>query len=284
MRLSSVIRRAKRAMQVDRQPAKTDLHGDFATWNAARAASTGYDSESILEKTRLAVLRVTKGQAAFERDSLAFDQIEHNWPVLSAVMFGAARSSGNLNVVDVGGSLGSTYFQMKAFLDELEAVQWNIIEQPRHVEVGKTWFEGRELRFFSSLEECLGSARPKVALLSSVLQYLEEPESTLSTVFASDVDTVIVDRTPFWDGDRHRLCVQVVPAHIYEASYPSWIFSRRQFDSHVPGDWHKLATFPCSDSLSGPVELTYEGMILVRKTSIRESGMRNSFPPAVDQS
>ncbi len=38
---------------------------------------------------------------------------------------------------------------------------------------------------------------------------------------------MIIDRTPMSDQSHDRLCIQHVPAHIYKASYPCWIFSHQ---------------------------------------------------------
>ena len=113
------------------------LSGDYHSWDEAMAASTGYDSESILDKTRTSLLKVKNGEAAYERDSVLFDEIEYAWPMLAGLMWVAARCGGTLNVLDFGGSLGSTYFQNRAFLSALPQVRWNIVEQSRHVETGK---------------------------------------------------------------------------------------------------------------------------------------------------
>jgi putative methyltransferase (TIGR04325 family) len=72
-------------------------------------ASTGYDSEIILEKTRDALLKVKNGEAAYERDSVLFDEIQYAWPLLTSLMWVAAQAKGILNVLDFGGSLGTTY-------------------------------------------------------------------------------------------------------------------------------------------------------------------------------
>ena len=47
--------------------------GNYSSWAEARANSTGYDSEVILNKTKDALLKVKRGEAAYERDSVTFD-------------------------------------------------------------------------------------------------------------------------------------------------------------------------------------------------------------------
>ncbi len=56
------------------------LSGDYRSWDEAMTASTGYDSGIILEKTKAALLKVKNGEAAYERDSVLFDEIQYAWP------------------------------------------------------------------------------------------------------------------------------------------------------------------------------------------------------------
>lgn len=239
------------------------LSGNYASWGEALAASTGYDSDLILEKTRVALLKVKNGEAAYERDSVLFDAIEYAWPVLAGLMWVAAQNKGRLNVLDFGGSLGSTYFQNRGFLASLPDVHWNIVEQPKHVEVGKAWFGNEQLHFYTDIASCLAETQPNVVLLSSVLQYLEDPYVILKQILELPSDYVILDKTPFWTGAADRLCLQTVPPEIYPASYPSWIFSQAHFYAHL-GDWQTMVMFDNPDKIRGPVDFAYQGAILVR--------------------
>ena len=241
------------------------LTGDYPSWQAAMKDSTGYDSGIILEKTRAALLKVKNGEAVYERDSVLFDEIQYSWPLLVALMWVAARSNGNLNVLDFGGSLGSTYFQNRAFFADLYEVRWNIVEQEQHVEAGKKWFEDDRLKFYASLEACLAATRPKVILLSGVLQYLPDPYGLLDRLSTLPCETLIIDRTPFFDGSTDRLCVQHVPAEIYPATYPSWIFSLEHLRAYCKEHWDIVAEFDGFDQLPAPVAAIWKGMIGVKR-------------------
>jgi len=225
---------AKR-LRGDGKGSEYGLSGDYHSWDEAKAASTGYGSAAILEKTRAALLKVKKGEAVYERDSILFDEIQYTWPLLAGLMWAAARAGGRLNVLDVGGSLGSTYFQNRAFLARLPAVRWNVVEQPAHVREGRRSFEDASLKFYESIAECLAHTAPNVVLLSSVLQYLERPYDLLAEVLALSCDCVIIDRTPFHSGDSDRLCVQRIDPAIFDASYPMWTFSPGRFREALGG-------------------------------------------------
>jgi putative methyltransferase (TIGR04325 family) len=244
------------------------LSGDYRSWDEAMAASTGYDSDIILEKTRVALMKIKHGEAAYERDSVLFDEIQYAWPLLTGLMWTAAHCGGTLNVLDFGGSLGSTYFQNRIFLSALPQVRWNIVEQSRHVETGRTWFEDDHLRFYMDIADCLADTQPNVVVLSGVLQYLEHPYAIFESILRLPCDCVIIDRTPFWAGPKDRLCVQTVPPDIYPASYPSWIFSKDRFFSKLKEGWKIMTTFDNIDRLNGPIDFSYQGALLDHNTNL----------------
>jgi putative methyltransferase (TIGR04325 family) len=243
--------------------------GNFCTWDEARCASTGYDSAIILEMTKAALLKVKNGEAVYERDSVLFNEIQYSWPLLAGFMWVAAQSKGRLNVLDFGGSLGTSYYQNRVFFRDLSEVRWNIIEQPAHVNVGKEWFEDDILKFFPDIETCLSDTQPNVILLSGVLQYLENPYELLDKLLSLPVEYIIIDRIPFLEGSKDRLCVQHVPSSIYPASYPVWIFSEQVFLLYIQErKFEPVAEFQGFDDINAPVRTVWKGMILKRKKII----------------
>jgi putative methyltransferase (TIGR04325 family) len=248
-----------------KKSSEISLTSNYASWNEASAESVGYDSEIILNKTKEALLKVKHGEAVYERDSVLFDEIQYAWPLLAGLMWVAAQSSGRLNVLDFGGSLGSTFFQNRAFLDGLPEVRWNIVEQQEHVKVGKEYFENDCLKFYNSIRACLAETQPNVAILSSVLQFLEYPYKILNDILNMGCNHVIIDRTPFWDGPTDSLCVEHVPPSIFSASVPSWIFSKSRICSEIQKRGFKVVNeFASLDRLKGPVDIQCKGMIIVR--------------------
>lgn len=248
----------------------TDLTGDYSSWNEALKSSAGYyGSEVILEKTKAALLKVKNGEAIYERDSVLFDEIQYAWPVLTGLMWVAAQSGGRLNVLDFGGSLGTTYYQNHAFLRDLPKIRWNIIEQLGHVKVGKEYFEDEVLKFYPNIETCLSETKPNVILFSGVLQYLENPYEMLNKMLDLPCHFIIIDRTPFWDGSTERLCVHHVPPNIYPASFPTWIFSEEKFLKYIQKrDFEIIAKFQDMEVINAPVHTVWKGMILKRKNLI----------------
>ena len=208
--------------------------GDFRSWEEARAASTGYDDPAILQRVIAATRKVVSGEAAYERDSVSFDHVEYSVPLLACLLYAASRLGNRLNLVDIGGSLGSTYRQNRRFLSHLSELRWSIVEQPHFVAAGKAEFETEELRFYETIATCATASSPRVALLSSVLPYIEKPYELLAAVFEGALELVIVERTPFFlERKSERVTVEHVPPEIYPASYPAWFFDLETFRSFV---------------------------------------------------
>ena len=122
--------------------------GNYVTWDEALAETTGYDSRVILEKVKASTLKVKSGEAVYERDSVLFDEMKYSWPILAGLLKIAIQYGNFLELIDFGGSLGSSYFQNRAFLGKAVAVKWHVVEQHQFVECGKRYFENEELKFF----------------------------------------------------------------------------------------------------------------------------------------
>lgn len=230
----------------------TQFDDTAGSWEAAQAQSSGYDANEILSQVQTSTEAVLRGQAAFERDGVAFDSPEFRWPVLAGLL-GVAAREGAMRVLDFGGSLGSIYWQHRKFFTGID-VSWGVVEQPEFVTTGKG-LDQNSIDFYSSLNNYLQSEKPNVILLSSVLQYLENPAQVLGELLQTPANTLIVDRTPMSDAPSNVPCVQRVPKHIYSGSYPAWIFSRSWLRNQLTG-WKIVAEF---DGIE-PVGVTKNGL------------------------
>jgi putative methyltransferase (TIGR04325 family) len=234
-------------------------HGKYQDWNAAKKKVDGYDSKVILEKVKASTLKVKEGKAAYERDSVLFDNIQYSFPVLSGLMWISALNNGRINVLDFGGSLGSTYFQNRLFLDTLSEVNWCIVEQPDFVKAGIENFSSNRMHFFYSVEECLKSYKIDVILLSSVLQYLEDPYGFLDMIKTLQCKYLIIDRTPFIKG-KDRLTIQRVNPKIYKGGYPCWFFNESDFVSYISSSFEIITEFSSMDKAN--ISSDFKGFIL----------------------
>lgn len=242
--------------------------GGWASWDEAAAASRGYDDGAILDRVVSATREVVAGRAAFERDSVLFDHGQPPFQLLAPLLRHALRHGSRLDVVDFGGSLGSTYRQCHPFLPALETLRWHVIEQAPFVDAGRREFSAGPLGFHLDFESLPPAAAPRLLLASSVLQYLPRPLHLLRGLQGHGIDTLVLDRTPVWDGSEDRACVQHVPRRIYDASYPCWILSRQILLEHLSQDWRLVCEFDCPEgrheASNGPA-FEFKGFVWERR-------------------
>ncbi len=240
-------------------------HGNYSTWELASKKCSGYNENSILEKVKNSTYQVKNGIVPYERDSVLFDKIEFSYELSTSLMWVAAINKGNLKVLDYGGSLGSSYYQNKIFLDTLNTLSWCIIEQPNFVEVGNEFFADEKLHFFNSLEECLELHNVNIVILSSVLQYLENPYWVLNQINKANIKYVCIDRTPFIRG-KDRITIQKVNPKIYEARYPCWFFNKLKFVNFFKNDYELIFEFDAIDNAN--IKSEFKGFLFKKKETI----------------
>lgn len=238
------------------------FEGSFPGWAEASQRATGYDTESIFARVLDATLKVKRGEAVFERDSVLFFEPEYAWPALTGLMWAAAQNNGNLNVLDYGGALGSSYFQHRKLLGTLPELRWNVIEQKHYVEAGKKYVQDETLKFYESLEACLLDQQPNAVLLSSVLQYVDDPEATVDVLVRAHPSIIILDRTIVNDSTITRHYVQHVSGTIYPASYACRSLSERRLIEWFSPDYQLVSAFPSLDFPAlGLIDSMFKGFI-----------------------
>ncbi len=247
----------------ERRFRRVRFEGDFASWGDARAASTGYDSAAILQRVLEGARAVRDGRAAFERDGVLFPEPALVWTMVACLLQEAARAGGRLNVLDFGGSLGSSYFQHRPFWRGAFPVRWAVVEQAMFVEAGQREFTNGELSFHPDIASAVRAAQPTVALLSGVVGWIEHPHQLLEQIVGLDLEAIVLDRNPIIAGDRDLLTVQHVPAQIGVASYPAWLLSRTGLLRHFEEKYELRAEFESTDLPSGPA--VFRGFYFVRR-------------------
>lgn len=217
----------------------TVFEGNYPSWDAAAAATNGYFDPSILERTREATRQARDNPRLFERDSVILQRPEYPLETLAALLYVAHCAHGRLDVIDFGGALGSSYFQLRSFLAPLVQVRWTVVEQTHYVECGQREFTDGRLCFQPTVRSAVTAAQPQVLLLSGVLQYLPDPRPMLRKLLAEEIEFALLDRTAFHRGNQDRLTVQRNPPSIYPASYPAWFFTETAFLTLIL-DTHEL--------------------------------------------
>jgi len=239
--------------------------GEYDSWKKASAQCHGYDAEEILTKVLESTLKVKSGEAVYERDSVTFDRVEYSWPVTAELMWVAARNKGRLNVLDFGGSLGSSYFQNVKFLTTLPEVTWNVIEQAHYVKAGQLHIQDQQLRFYETIDKCLVENKPNIILLSGVLQYLPEPKTIIESLLNIGADAIIIDLTIVNNSASDRIYIQNVPKSIYSASYPCRSLSEKILNDTLKDNYHLIEDFrSLSFSALAQIDSVYKGYIYRR--------------------
>lgn len=240
MELTSIIKIAVRRLLTS----KYSWRGDYVSWKDASLHCSGYDSNQIIEKVKIATAKVRNNEAVYERDSVIFDRVYYSWPLLSVLMWVSALNKGKLNVIDFGGSLGSSYFQNKLFLDTIDQVRWSIVEQRSFVKHGSELMQDDRLKFFYTLKDAVeASGPPDILLVSCTLPYIEDPYSFLLEMVQYKIPYFVLDNTPFNYKDRDRITIQKVHPSIYEASYPCWLLNFDKVIKTIEKSYEIIADF-----------------------------------------
>ena len=234
----------------------------YATWSEASSAAVGYAESSILDKVVRATRDVRDGRAQFERDGVTFQAPNINSRLVAALLRAVALNSGRLHVIDFGGSLGSTWWQHRQWLDGLDRLSWEVVEQAHFVEAGKREFEVGPLRFRNSLAECSAAPGESIIVLSIVLNYLEDPWQLLQQMSACGLRSIFLDRTGLVENRQTQLAVQHVPRSIYDGSYPCWLFNREDLLRGFEHAYSLKCEWECDDL--SPEGVRFAGMYLER--------------------
>lgn len=247
--LPAVVVRALRTLGHADAPPARPVSRAYPTWDAAAAACQGYDAHDILARAEAATQLVLSGRAEFERDTVAFQQMEYPFAVLAGLLHAAAASqSAPFNVLDFGGSLGGTYRQCRAFLGGAARLQWAVVEQEHVARAGRARYANDELNFYGQIAEAATAHPPAVVLASSSIQYLRDPHAALAALARTSAHHFIIERTPLVDGKADRVVAQQVPPEIYPGSYPCWVLSRERVLQSIGPGWDVLADYACADA------------------------------------
>lgn len=257
------------------------LSGDFVSWAeakeyVAREYGSGYAADNILEQVLAAIQEVRLGRAVFERDGCLFYEQEYNYPFLAALFYSLndclSTRGGHVDILDFGGSLGSTFFQNRKLLAPFSC-RWHIVEQPHFVQTGRA--NVPEITFHESVEAYMENGESTdVLLLSGVLQYFDQPYTYLERMLSCGFKYILMDRTFFNDRepDKDRLTVQTVPPVIYSAAYPAWLLSGRRVGERIEQtgyekvmQWESLDKMPVEEANGRRWTLPSLGILWKRK-------------------
>jgi len=227
------------------------FRGHYRSWPEALAASEGYDDPAILTRVVQAARLAREGTGKWDRDGVVFDQQAFNEPLLEALRV-VAQDSRRLDVIDLGGSLGSTWWQHRDAFGSVP-VRWLVVEQAHYVRAGKE-FQNEVLGFCGSLDEAVGLNGSQVFLCSGALQYLDDPWAMLGRIVDLGFRHVVLDRVPLVRSGVTRLAIQTNPPGLGGRSYPIWLLNERELLGRLEGRYSIMRTWPGFDRLSSEVD------------------------------
>ncbi len=213
--------------------------GDYRSWKEAENDSIGYGDTNILEKVISAIEKVKNGEAAWERDSYLFYYEKYVHSICAPILRCALQNENQgVRVLDIGGSLGSTYFQNRKYLSDVFRMEYVIAEQDNFVEYGRRNLQNETLKFIKSTDDWEKFGRYDIILLSGSLGYIPFYDEIIIKIRNMQPRYIILDRLMI--GSRRRICRQTVPKEIYLGSYPVVIFTENDIRSFFEPDYKMI--------------------------------------------
>tara|TARA_B100000767_G_scaffold268136_2_gene287927 strand:+ start:3388 stop:5091 length:1704 start_codon:yes stop_codon:yes gene_type:complete len=207
--------------------------GPYRNWNAALKKSNAYHDKITLKKLLKSAKLVKNKKFAYERDTVLFSTPFFNWRLLLIILKNSSKFNQKLNLIDIGGSLGSSYYQHLPFFHLFKSINWNIVEQDKIVKLGNKYFKDGNLKFNKDLEKTIQKNKPNIILINNCIQYVKDFTKIFEVLKKYKNLTIILDQTLFHNGSKDLILVQHTPKRIYNANYPVHIISKPNFLKNV---------------------------------------------------
>lgn len=240
--------------------------GPYKNWGQAKKNATGYDALQILEKIKKTTL-LQKNDNVFVRDGVELDKPDHSHPLLTALLSLLLNKS-EINIIDFGGGLGSTYYNCKQLItNENYKINWHIVEQPHFIEIGRIDHQTKELLFYDNID--LIKSNVDMIILSGVLQYLLNPFDFIVDFKNKKYPFIFIDRLicHFNSQQATSIMVEHVPKHIYKASYPCYVFQYQEILKYYTDQYDIVYEFNANEGRQnlGNIDVLYKGVLLKLK-------------------
>jgi putative methyltransferase (TIGR04325 family) len=193
-------------------------------WKTASSKSSGYESKSTLETLKLRIEKIAHLENP-EDDPRIRVVLSHIKDLISDIPLNE-----EVQVLDIGGSFGEYFFYATRAIDT-HTFNWTVLETEGHCSIVPEFLKSTSgLTFISELPK--EAPRFDIALLSSVIQYVEYPYELLEFA-CSKANAVIVNRLPLAHYTTDRAAVQRPGLLNSKGSYPVHIFSESVFLNRV---------------------------------------------------
>ena len=210
--------------------------GNYTTWGEAESESKGYDQKNIFEKNLFALEQILAGNKKCEKDTILFDDYQYSFPTILGLNFALNQEDNPISVLDYGGGFASSYFRNYKVLKNFQ-LNWAVVEQDHIVEVGTQKFKDiNQISFLTNaqLHESVDKFNFDIVLLGSSIQFFANPAKILKSFYSQNLNSIVVEQTPFVKHGPSRITIQNVKEPVYDASYPAWHFNEIEFRSWIP--------------------------------------------------
>jgi putative methyltransferase (TIGR04325 family) len=240
------------------------------SWDEAVSSSEGYESGRLIDRSLDAAKLVQQGGAAYERDTVTFEELSIDLAVIAAVALSRGASGKTVRVLDIGGGFGTGYFRHRPLLAQIGIASWNVLETPALVRASAELAAEPGLEFGSSLKDALG-AHFDLIIFSSSLQYLPDPRGAFGKALESTASAVLVDRFPVWERHSTAPVVQTTPRNTFPGSYACWLLSSGQLLDWATPDWTLVADYDAVGgtwSTASGEYVKWKGMLFLRSSLV----------------
>jgi putative methyltransferase (TIGR04325 family) len=182
------------------------------SWGDAVARSNGYQSNKTITSL------IISDPIAFTNTSNPCFIGNRLQQIASAFLEGVASSNKNtIRVIDVGGGLGQYFFLLEKLAPSIQ-FEWVILETTALCELAKSVAPTKKnIGWISSLADTQGTF--DIALLSSVIQYVESPFHLLDDLMKV-AKFLILNRLPLTSSRNQKICIQRPGFFESKGSYP----------------------------------------------------------------
>lgn len=101
----------------------------------------------------------------------------------------------NSRILDIGGSAGTHYYLAKTIYPK-KRFEWRILENKTIVNQLKHFPKDCEVKYFAEYENAVEDFQPNLIILSSTIQYLDDPIKELNRLTSLEAEFILVTKTP----------------------------------------------------------------------------------------
>lgn len=190
--------------------------------------SEGYSNNTIFEQSVAAFQATFSSTKFYEQDAVVLEHPKYDFYLITEI-YRLSLLKERITIVDFGGGFASKFFQNIKYLEAAKKLNWVVIEQSHVVDFCRNNINEPRLVFKERHDLQLSKVSADIVLISSALQYLDEPYEVLDECLKTEPDTIIIEKTPFIEANYDRQMLQKVPKQIYMAEYKCWFFSINNF-------------------------------------------------------